>query len=305
MKPRMFLFLLTTLSVAAFAACTTMKGSTREHVEWEGLKRSYRVHVPPSYSATMPAPLVVMLHGACMNPMMTAYLTKFNDLADREGFLVAYPRGIDHRWNSGLDFPRFPNADDVGFVARVIAEIETDYAIDTNRVYVTGSSNGGLLAHMVACQLSQTIAAAAPVVAAWPVAAQCPPGEPVPIVMINSVDDPAIPWEGGALFKNNQGRILSVEDTVQFWVRRDNANPTPEETRLPRREGQGESRVLRTFYKGQTPSGDVVYYRIEEAGHTWPGGSKFQLQWFSGNVNRDFDATEVIWEFFKNHPKSR
>ena len=118
--------------------------------------------VPPFWTNVeplfTPVPLVVALHGAKMGPILMAYLTKFNKLSDREGFVVVYPKGLHKRWNSGLNAPGFPGydepVDDVGFVAKIIEDVERNYRIDPRRVYVTGASNGGMLTHMVACRLA-------------------------------------------------------------------------------------------------------------------------------------------------------
>lgn len=291
--------------------CSTFSGNDKARLDFEGYHRTYQIHVPSVYDPAKAAPLIIVLHGSRLGPALMNYLTRFNALSDREGFIVVYPKGLHHRWNSALNAKGFPGydepVDDVGFVGRVLDEVEQAYRIDSRRVYVTGASNGGMLAHMVACKLSDRIAAAAPVIGTLTeiAAKEYRPSRPIPILMIAGTKDPRVKWEGGALLKNHEGRALSVKATVDFWVRHDVCDPTPERISLPHRGTRHWTRVWRDVYRGKTPDSEVVLYTVEGGGHTWPGGALFQMQCRLGHVNRDFSATEVIWEFFKRHPKSK
>lgn len=294
----------------AVTGCGTFTGNLGAGLDFEGRHRAYEVHLPHGYDAAQAAPLVIFLHGADTGPPLMDYLTRFNALSDREGFIVVYPKGLHLRWNSGLNARGFPGydepVDDVGFVGRVLDEVEQAYRIDSRRVYVTGASNGGMLAHMVACGLSDRIAAAAPVIATLTeiAANEYRPSRPIPILMIAGTKDPKVKWEGGPLLENNVGRALSVDATVDFWVRHNACDPAPQRTYLPHRGTKHWTRARRDVYKGKTPDSEVVLYTIEGGGHTWPGGALFQMQCRLGHVNRDFSATDAIWEFFKRHPKS-
>lgn len=310
MRVSCLLMVLAASLLPAATGCRTFTGNRGAQLDFEGRHRAYEVHLPRAYDPAKAAPLVIFLHGADTGPALTEYLTDFNALSNREGFIVVYPKGLRHRWNSALNAKGFPGydepVDDVGFVGRVLDEVEHAYRIDSRRVYVTGASNGGMLAHMVACGLSDRIAAAAPVIGTLTeiAAKEYRPGRPIPILMIDGTKDPKVKWEGGALLKNNEGRALSVDATVDFWVRHNACDPTPERIWLPHRGAKHWTRVWRDVYKGNTPDSEVVLYTVEGGGHTWPGGALFQMQFRLGHVNRDFSATDVIWEFFKRHPKS-
>jgi polyhydroxybutyrate depolymerase len=91
---------------------------------------------------------------------------------------------------------------------------------------------------------------------------------------------------------------------VDFWVKNNACNPVPETSRLPHHGSQSGTRTHADHYRGPTPQSDVVLYTVERGGHTWPGGPLMQEQWSLGRVSRDFKATEVIWQFFKEHPKA-
>lgn len=307
---RLSVLVLAACQVFALTGCLSMTRGESARVTYENRDRGYRVHVPPSYDAQTPVPLVVALHGAGMTPLLMAFLTRFNALSDREGFIVVYPKGLDHKWNADLNAPGFPGydepVDDVGFVGRVMDEVERDYKIDPRRVYVTGASNGALLTHIVACKLAARVAAAAPVMGtiAEHALPDCKPDRPVPILMVNGTADPIVFWQGGALPIIKPARVLSINATVEFWVKHNACNPVPETETLPHHGSQCGTRTQVDSYRGPTPQSDVVFYTVERGGHTWPGGALIQKQWTLGRVSRDFNATEVIWQFFKDHPKN-
>ncbi len=307
--PRVAALLLAVCQLFALTGCLSMIRGESGTLTFENRDRGYLVHVPPSYNAKTPVPLVVALHGAGMTPLLMAFLTRFNALSDREGFIVVYPKGLDHKWNAELNAPGFPGydepVDDVGFVGRVMDEVERNYKIDPRRVYVTGASNGGLLAHLVACKMADRVAAAAPVIGtiAEHALPDCKPDRPVPMLMINGTADPIVHWQGGALPIIKPARVLSINATVDFWVKHNACNPVPETMNLPHHGSQCGTHTHVDHYRGATQQSDVEFYTVERGGHTWPGGSLIQEQWSLGRVSRDFKASEVIWQFFKNHPK--
>lgn len=133
-----------------------------------GLKRTYWLHIPPPQFAGQLLPLVFALHGGGGSGRKMAGFTGFNRLADREGFMVAYPDGVEKHWNDGRDLARYraqrENIDDVGFIAHLMDTLEKDYPVDPGRIYVTGASNGALMSYRLACELTDRIAAIAPVI---------------------------------------------------------------------------------------------------------------------------------------------
>ncbi len=306
---RLTLLLLPLSPLLLLTGCLTFAKSGREHISWENRDREYRVHVPPSYDDKTSVPLVVALHGAGMTLSLMAYLTGFNTLADREGFIVVYPKGTNKKWSSGVNLPDFPGydtpVDDVGLVGRIVSEMERNYRIDPRRIYVTGVSNGGMLSHLVACRFSRRIAAAAPVIGTISEKSlpDCKPEAPVPMLMINGTDDPIVFWKGGPLFNNDQARILPVSTVVDFWLRNNGCGPQPETVQLPHHGSQCGTRTRIDRYHGPTARSDVTLYAVERGGHTWPGGPLIQKQWALGRASRDFKAAEVIWQFFKEHAR--
>ena len=150
-----------------------------------GLVRTYRLYVPASYSGK-PVPLLVALHPALSDGAGMEKLTRFDNLADRYGVIVAYPDGVARMWNADrcCGRPMKENIDDVGFINDMVAKIESNYAIDTTRKYVAGFSNGAFLAHHIACVEPDAFTAYA-VTGGAITDANCPDTQPTPILLIH------------------------------------------------------------------------------------------------------------------------
>src|SRR3989338_7551505 len=151
-----------------------------------GVERRYLLHLPLSYEQSSgKLPLVLFFHGGKSKGEGMDRLTGFNTEADRNNFVIVYPKGIDERWNDGRG-SELATADDVGFVRALIDQLVQDYRIDPTRVYATGISNGGILSHRLACELSDKITAIASVAGTLPtnVAQNCRPSRPVAVFII-------------------------------------------------------------------------------------------------------------------------
>lgn len=278
-----------------------------------GLKRTYLLYVPKSLKKS--PPLVVALHGGFGDGRRMEELTRngFNLLAEREGFLVAYPNGVEHHWNDGRAKVRYraqrEKVDDVGFLAALIDELAGKFNVDRRRVYVTGASNGGMMSFRLALELSDKIAAVAPVIASLPVEYKdAKPPRPVPVLIINGTKDPLMPWAGGEigaslnlLLRRKLGTVLSTPETVRFWVRRNGCVPRPEKTLLPDKAPDDGTRVTVETYAGGKSGAEVILCRVAGGGHTWPNGKPYLPERIIGKVCRDFNAAEYIWAFFKKH----
>ena len=205
----------------------TRKYHTDERVS--GFRRSFLVHVPTGYTADEPLPLVVVVHGAFSSAKKLERRSGFSDLADREGFVVLYPNGVGlfglfRHWNGGhcCGKARRAGIDDVGFVMGLVDEVRAGLAIDPDRVYLVGHSNGGMLTHRIAATRGAELAAAAVVSGTigghpspdepeWIIP---PPTHPVPMLIIHGADDPNIPFgagrrSGGARWPRWTGRSRS------------------------------------------------------------------------------------------------
>jgi polyhydroxybutyrate depolymerase len=230
-----------------------------------------------------------------------------NELADREGFLVVYPNAAgDRHWNDGRDTT--VGLDDVGFVTALVEHLTREHRLDTQRVYAVGISNGGMLVQRLACERSDRIAAFSSVIAALAsgLRSQCRPSHLTPMLMINGVNDPLVPWAGGTVTQGRAlgkgGVVVSVPDTAAFWARHNGCAPAPETTTLPDVDPGDHTRASRLQFRGCAPGTEVVLYRIEGAGHTWPGSPVApRFPRLVGRMSRDLNAAEVVWQFFQRH----
>jgi polyhydroxybutyrate depolymerase len=265
--------------------------------------RSYRIHIPESYTGEQPVPLIIALHGGGGRAKSMLSKTNMNEKSDEEGFIALYPNGICRllplrTWNvgfcCGLALKR--NVDDVRFIKTLIQKMMIQYNINESRIFVTGHSNGGMLAYRLASELSESIAAIAPVAASiggyetddsdlWMISQ---PEYPVSVLSIHGKLDENVPYDGGR--GNNTGgsrSFLSVNESISFWVNTNNCTSEPVTTIL-------ENATIDLYEKGNN-STVVMLYSIENSGHSWPGSPHDPIQ--------EFSATDIIWDFFKNNPK--
>ena len=137
----------------------------------DDIARTYVLHVPKSYDGATPVPLLVALHPFGCDAQLMQMLTGFNQISEREGFIVVYPDGRDRMWNSNPSDPFeliSEPLDDVKFISALLDRLLEDYAIDPARVYVTGGSQGGLMAQRAAGEMPERVAAAATVMTTLP-----------------------------------------------------------------------------------------------------------------------------------------
>lgn len=271
-------------------------------LRYDGVKRTYLLHLPPAYNGEDELPVLFVFHGGSGEGEGMARLTHMSEVADERGFIAVYPDGLNRNWNDGRPEVN-PGVDDVGFISALIDELEREYHIDARRVYSTGISNGGMFSLRLACELPDKIAAVAPVAALMGEALSqtCSPQRPVPVMFVMGTDDPLVPWEGGKVgtARLDRGRVLSAADSVSFWVAADGCSETPVVTFLPDAAPGDGTRIRRETYAGGRNGSEVVMLVVEGGGHTWPGGEQYARELVIGATNRDIDAGEVIWEFCK------
>jgi polyhydroxybutyrate depolymerase len=275
-----------------------------------GLERTYIVHVGAGYDKNRPTPLLIVLHGGGGDGQGMIKLTGFNDVADENNFIVVYPDGFEKHWNDGRAVQSYSaqtqNIDDVAFISALIDHLSGEYNIDAKRVYVTGMSNGAFMSNRLGCKLSNKIAAIAPVAGNMPanIAPVCAPARPVSALIINGTEDPLVPWSGGYahIGQVKLGEVLSVEETVKFWVDNAKCSSPPLIAQLPDKDPSDGTNVTTETYKGCADSAEVILYKVEGGGHTWPGGPQYLPRLIIGSTSRDFNASEVIWQFFSQHP---
>jgi polyhydroxybutyrate depolymerase len=276
------------------------------------MTRTFIVHVPPGFDGKSKMPVVIMLHGAGGSGANAISETGWDLKSDREGFIAVFPDGTTPRpleparfmlnprlWNdgSGRGAVGLEHVDDIGFISAMIDFLEARYAADPARIYCTGFSNGASMTFSVGLNLSNRIAAIAPVSGhLWYRQQQL--RYPVPLLFIIGTEDPLNPINGGDV-KLPWGVTQyhpPVEDTLKEWERMLGCGPQVQTAR-----GNG---VLEVTYDQCEKGGEVKYYRVRGLGHVWPGGkSGLPTKWV-GQPSDNLNATDVIWDFFKAHPRA-
>ena len=194
-----------------------------------GEPRKYLLYVPRSYDRSKPTPLVISMHGAGGWPTQQMELSEWNRLADREGCIVVYPSGLDNAgprvWRVGPDF-----AKDVRFISDLIDKLEASYNIDPARIYANGFSNGGGMAFVLSCALSDRIAAVGMVGAAqtlpW---SWCKERRAVPMIAFHGTADSFAFYNGGQSWVAPRP-FPAVPTWTANWARRNRCRPTPVES---------------------------------------------------------------------------
>jgi len=305
------------IGINLISAPVTAGNNQKASIIHNGLKRTYNIHIPSSYNKSERIPLVMALHGRGSNGWGMIVLTHkgFNKLAERDGFIMVYPDGIELNWNDGRmdeeanDRAHSENIDDVGFISELIDTMIKDYNIDPKRVYITGISNGAIMSYRLACELSHKITAIAPVDGNIPAELypECSPVRPVSVLAINNTDDPLVPFKGGTIygkFRNiNLGKVLSVDESIEFWVNHNKCLSIPLVTEAPDLDPDDGTRVTIKQYLNNIDGTEVILYVVQGGGHTWPSGLQYLPARIIGKTSRDIDANEVIWSFFKKHSR--
>lgn len=287
-----------------------------ETTEFAGRERSWIVYAPAALEPG--APMVLALPGSGQTAATLRVNTRyrFEELAERHGFLMVYPQAWleggagGPEWNDCRKNTAQPahleNVDDVGFLVWLYDRLAAQYAVDRTRVYALGVSDGGQMTNRLATEHPERLAAAASIIAlqAAPENSNCNgPRGPVPFLFMVGDADPIIPFDGGdASFYGyfSAGRILSLDESTAHW-RAVNGNDADGITEaLPDKDGGDGSTVRRTRWAGGAGA-EVVAYVIEGGGHTIPGGWMGLPAWILGAENQDISAADEIWAFFSRH----
>ncbi len=293
---------------------------------FDGRIRLYQIHIPPSYDGTESVPVVIALHGHTGCWLEVKACTDFDKKADEEGFIVVYPNGhlapllerillffntlmpTLHFWGHIWNCWDYCDIDDVGFIRALINHLDSTLNIDSSRVYITGISGGGLMTYRLGSDLSDIVAAIAPVAGSiggiWYTESTFyvipEPAHPVSVIVFHGLLDRNLPYNGGwvngtlRLFNTKIKLIvniyfLSVDESVSFWVEHNNCNPIPEI------EISESGNIIKQTYVNGTGGSEVVLYTVVNGGHEWFGSRFFPPC--------EISATDLMWEFFEQHPK--
>lgn len=286
------------------ASSGAQRGSPPTRLRIDGVDRHFLLRVPRDVlGRAARVPLVVVLHGGGGNAENGERMTGFTPLAERERFIVVYPEGTTRRrarlltWNAGhcCGPAMEQRVDDVRFLGALIDTLIATLPVDPERVFVTGLSNGGMMAHRLGREAPERVRAIAPVIAGL-FGDEVPPQRPVAALIINGAGDRSVPPEGGPPGGRGAAAwdgtpVRPTEEQGGFWARANGCAP------LPSRETAGT--IVRDTYRCP-PAYPVQHLIVRDNAHAWPGGQRGTA--FGDRPSRTVDATKLIWEFFKALP---
>jgi len=273
----------------------TGKAALTGDLDWTiksgGLDRTVHVHVPSKYDVTKLTPVVLNFHGYTSNATEQAAYTGMNRKSDEAGFIAVHAEGIgqEQSWNAGACCGEAAETkvDDVALVSKIIDELQAKLCVDEKRVFATGMSNGGFLSHRLACELSNRIAAVAPVAGVLGIPT-CTPARPVSVMHFHGTADLLVPYDG---VNDADRKFPSVPTTRDGWAQRDGCTDKPHTT--------FESGDAKCTTQDQCSNGtEVTLCTITGGGHTWPGAIPIGV----AHTSQSIRATDAMWEFFQKHP---
>ena len=280
------------------------------------IDRTYWLYEPPCYDGLSAVPLVFGLHGGNGTGEAFERALNLNAKADSECFIAVYPNGaptnssgppsqgthgIKQYWNSGprdssdwwTDYTQF--VDDVSFISYLITTITSAKNIDTSRIYATGFSNGGRMAHRLACELDDKIAAVA--VFGGPLhVTPCSPTKNVSVLQIHGKEDLYNPYDGGAsCTSDGDSNVPAISETINSWRQKNSCSSTYDKTTT------GDLTCLN--YHGCANSSEVIFCSVENGGHTIAGGYTYPIEKLigMGRSTSDIVAADFIWNFLSSH----
>jgi polyhydroxybutyrate depolymerase len=298
--------LLTTLAIlSVLDGGPTVHGEHSRTIQIDGLERSYLAHIPPKYDSKKPTPVVLAFHGGGGNANSMVAYCGLNKKSDEAGFIVVYPNGTGRlervlTFNGGncCGYAMTNEIDDVEFTRRILDDLAKIANIDPKRVFATGMSNGGIMSYRLASELSDRIAAIAPV--GGPMGTEsCKPLRPVSVIHFHGTDDENAPFNGGKCKGISGTEFYSVEHSIQAWVKANGCEKVPVVTKLPDKSGDGTVVSRKTYGSGKDGA-EVVLIEIAGGGHTWPGKEP-RLKTL-GKSTKNISANDLMWEFFEKHP---
>jgi polyhydroxybutyrate depolymerase len=276
--------------------------------------RTFEYYVPSSYTGSEAVPLLFSFHGLGSSGDEQRDLTRFDQLAEQEGFIAVFPDatdltgyecasnftlpplpGTEIQWNLGAESLQYcAGIDDVGFVSDMVDWFETYFEIDAGQIYSTGMSDGALFSYLLAFNLTGTFAAIAPVCGPMPWGFDTPATSPITVILEMGTADPILSYYGYGGLGGNV--TYSVDETIAYWCGVDGISAAPEET-VWGTTILDSTVVHRYVYSGGTDGTQVILFKVDGGGHTWPGGPQYASEPEIGKVTTHVDGSAQIWRY--------
>lgn len=264
-----------------------------------GGDRPVTVQVPSGYQDSVPAPLLILLHGYSVDGAVEELYLHLAPLADQKGFLYAHPDGTldkqgEYFWNATDACCNFDGStvDDSAYLHGVVADIEAHWNVDPKRVYFMGHSNGGFMSYRMACDHADEIAAIVSLAGAtWDDTTKCQPKAPVHVLQIHGDMDTEVLYDGAASVGTNMGAYPGALTTVKDWAMLDGCGLTPDASAPPLdldAQIAGAETTVQTWTQGCKPGGSAALWTIQGGGHVPAVADTFR---------------EAVFDFLAAHPK--
>ena len=234
-------------------------------------------------------------HGLTGNSSIAMWHADFRSIADTANFIIVHPQGLlnssgETHWNVGQIGT---SINDIDFISTLLDSLSLEYNIDSNRVYSTGMSNGAYMSYRLACELSDKIAAIAPVAGSYIsyMLNSCNPTHSTPVLHIHGVAD------SSSIYYGKPG-VESITSIISYWVNYNQCNTQSIFTQIANINLTDSSMVEHYAWKNGVNGVEVEHFKIIDGGHTWPG-SNFPNS--NGVTNYDINASVEIWNFFSRY----
>lgn len=281
-------------------------------IDISGTSRNYHMYLPEN---VINAPIVILLHGnRSDNDELMGFTNAkapykaWEDIARQADIILAVPNGTNgpsgHRgWNDCRDDASGnPVVNDVLFIDNLIDFILNEHRADASKVFALGTSNGGHMAMRLAQEIPNKLTAFSAIVASNPVNSQCINStSPISALFMNGTEDPINPYVGGEM-SSNRGEVFSGQETIDYWINRNQTDTTPTVTDLADIDVEDGCTVKKYVYANGTNNTEVAFYEIIGGGHTEPSISERYSNLFKVVVkeqNGDIEMATEVWNFFK------
>ena len=278
-----FAFLVFTLVLFAAPAS---QASTQKSVTVGDAARTYFVYTPKSYASGTEVPVVFVLHPFTKDAAWAEKNMGWDQCADKNGFIVVYGQSATDggTWNAGLTrSERATGADDVAYLEAMMTAVEGAYSIDSTQVYMVGFSAGAIMTAKIGATIPQSLTAVATVEGLTGFASRdvlIPPA-PLSIMMFRGTADEVTPYTNDVASTLFKTQVYSATDSAADWAKADGITAAP--TTSPVAGGK----IVRTDYKGDTGSTEVVLMTVNGGKHEYKS-----------------EDTDLIWQFFKTQKKA-
>ncbi|MCP9767948.1 phospholipase [Lacihabitans sp. LS3-19] len=264
------------------------------------LNRTYTVVLPSNYySEKTDLPLVIAMHGGGGSAKQMEESYELPEKAEAEKYIIVYPDGIQsdgllkaRTWNAGLccEYAVENDIDDVGFLSKMIDKLIADFNINPKQVFLTGMSNGGMMAYRLACEIPQKITAIAPVACTMVTTKPCTSQNTIPVLHFHSELDEHVPYEGGIGIRGIN--YPAVEKGLKFWAENNTCSNTSKITKQ-------ETNYKLTQWIDCKNNATVSVYLTKDGGHSWPGITKVRIG--GDDPSTALNANELIFDFFNKY----